>query len=121
MQSRVAMDGQTATGERRSETRRCVDVGCKVQHSTTARFLAGRAVNLSRTGALLSVRCARAVRPGDRLRLGLAWSGGVLRGESLSEGEVVRAGSLIGGVQEIAVRFDRPMALSAVARAVAAA
>lgn len=98
-----------APDERRFHERGDAALGCKVLRPAVARFLAARTENVSEGGALLRVRTIRALEEGEGLAVGVSWRGGAaLTTKDLVEATIARAGPLVDGEQEIAVRFAQP-------------
>lgn len=70
------------------------------------RYEPAQTTNVSVGGCLIELRSARPVSAGERLSLGVAWTGQpVVRARSLLEAEVVRVSSAGDGVQTVALRF----------------
>lgn len=105
-----------STGQdRRVHPRREFVRPCKVQRTGEVRFEAGETTNVSAGGALLKVDRRQTVRPGERIRVGVAWdSAGVLLSGSLLPARVVRVSMIDHHHQAVAVQFDEPLALSPV-------
>ncbi len=104
------------TGKSEAERRRAprLDMDCraKVHICDTGRFLAGRTRNLSASGALLEIDHPSLLVPGQRLRLGVAWSKRdvVLSADEMPQATVVRSLGM-GSLQTVAITFDKAMSL----------
>ncbi len=106
--------------DRRIEARVPLSCACKVLHEASGRYWHAQARDVSRHGMLLGVESTRALQPGDRLVVHVAWSPRPLL--ATSEGviaEVKRVMPRIDGMQYVGVRFED--ALDGVSAAAAAA
>ena len=113
--------GSTATHERRTAPRVDADWAVKLSGPGGGlRYRAGRTRNLSAGGALLRLEAWPAslgggqLRPGQRVRLGVADPAevarpGVIAAERMIEATVLRRIVNHDGAEEVAVRFHRPM------------
>ncbi len=103
---------QASTGrDRRIFPRRSFVRPCKVQRTGDVRFEAGETTNISASGALIRVAGRQPIRPGERLRVGVAWeSNGVLESGSLLPARVVRVVPIDFHHQAVAIQYDRPLA-----------
>ena len=112
--SRELALAQTAASERRRAPRLALDCRAKVHLCDTGRYLAGKARNLSATGALLEIDHPSLLVSGQRLRLGIAWSSrdAILPAQDMVSATVVRSLGL-GAMQTVAISFDKAMALPA--------
>ncbi len=98
--------------ERRRQARLTLAYPVKVWCVETGRFLAGQTHDLSAQGALIEVQNPSLLVPGQRVRVGIAWSSRevVLSRKQMLPGVVVR--SLGHGQQQhVAVSFDAAMIL----------
>lgn len=83
---------------------------CKVQRTGDVRFEPGETTNISAGGALIRVAGLQPMRPGQRIRVGVAWeSKGVLESGSLLPARVVRVVPIDHHHQAVAIQYDRPM------------
>lgn len=114
-------DDSWSNAERRRHPRRDFIRPCKVQRAGEIKFEAGQTSNISTSGALLRVALKHSIRPGEMLRVGVAWeSAGVLESGSLLPARVVRVVPIDFHHQAVAVEYDRP-AMAAPGRLAAAA
>lgn len=102
--------------ERRRDARFPVARPVKLQCINTGRYVAGRTSNVSSSGALLELATPSLLVPGQRLKMGVAWTRGqtIIPAERMTECTVVRSMGL-GGVQHVALVFDQPQQLAATA------
>ncbi len=100
--------------ERRRDARVAVCRPVKLQCVESGRYLAGRTDNLSASGALLQVYHPSLLVPGQRLRMGIAWTDrqAVLEADRLVDATVVRSRGH-GGFQQVAVAFAHRQELAA--------
>lgn len=97
--------------DRRVFPRRSFVRPCKVQRTGDVRFEAGETTNISAGGALIKVAGRQPIRPGERLRVGVAWeTKGVLESGSLLPARVVRVVPIDFHHQAVAIQYDRPLA-----------
>ncbi len=79
--------------DRRRWERRDIDRPCKVYHAPSARFISGRAANVSTGGALIAIEPHRSLRAGDEVQVAIAWADSVvLPVGSMIPARVVRVG-----------------------------
>lgn len=99
--------------ERRRDHRFSLQRRVKVMCPTTGRCYAGQTEDCSAGGARLTLDEPWQVTPGQRLRVGIDWSGrqGLLRSETMPEATVVRTVPLT-GPQHLAVAFDQRQELA---------
>lgn len=107
------MTPSVATAERRLDARHPVQRPVKIQPEGGWRYYPGRTVNLSSGGALLELSIPAPLRPGQRLRIGVAWSSRdvVLAGNSMLDARVVRSLGM-DGRQLVAVAFAQRQELA---------
>ncbi len=111
------MEVKTPSGpvsERRRQARLSLAYPVKVWCVETGRFLAGQTHDLSAQGMMIEVQKPSLLMPGQRVRVGIAWSSRevVLSQKQMLPGVVVR--SLGHGQQQhVAVSFDAVMMLPA--------
>lgn len=106
--------------ERRRKPRVAMQYPAKIWCVDTGRFLAGSTQDLSAQGLLVQVDHASLLIPGQRVRVGIAWSSHdmLLSRSQMLPGVVVRSLGH-GGTQTVAVCFDAlltmptPQAISA--------
>lgn len=92
--------------DRRVEARVPLSCACKVLHEPSGRYWYARARDVSRHGMLLGVESTRALQPGDRLVVHVAWSPRPLLATDQGViAEVKRVMPRIDGVQYVGVRF----------------
>lgn len=106
--------------DRRVEARSPLSCDCKVRHEASGRYWYAQSRDVSRHGMLLGVESTRALQPGDRLVVHVAWSPATVlaTGQGVIA-EVKRVMPRIDGVQYVGVRFAH--ALDGVSAAAAAA
>jgi hypothetical protein len=109
----IAGAGRRPSDRRRDprlEVRRPVKVHCL----ETGRYLAGTTCNLSPTGAMVEVAHPSLLVPGQRVRVGIAWTTRqtVLNNDDLVDATVVRSLGE-GAAQFLAVRFAQRLQLAA--------
>lgn len=105
---------ERAGPERRQHPRSPITRPCKLFRCATGRYESGQIVNLSSSGALVEVVAPRPLAQGDRVRLGVLWSGaGVLRDDRLLEARVVRSHRSDNGRQTVAVEFAPALSAAA--------
>lgn len=107
----LVLDGS----ERRRHPRLGVDRACKLFRPELRRYEPAHTANISAGGCLIEVRSSRPLGPGERVNLGVAWTGQPLvRARQLLEAEVVRVSPGPEGAQVVALRFcGRATALAA--------
>lgn len=107
---------QGGSPERRREARQRVNRPVKVQVDEGGKYYAGQTADLSAGGTLVELQAGASLRPGQRVRLGIAWNSrdAVLSAESLVEATVVRSLEA-GGVRRVAVAFAGRMAAASAA------
>lgn len=99
----------TNPADRRAHSRSAVALGCKVVARSASRYLTARTTDVSAGGALVEIETTRPLEPGERLDIGVCWSGsGILRTRDLVEATVVRTTPGIGDRQRVAVAFEVP-------------
>lgn len=102
--------------ERRHHARRSVAQSVKVRCSDTGRYVTGHTCDISACGALLEIHKSSKLAGGQHLELGIAWNPRqVLLGSTQLKGATVVRSFCHGPTQHVAVRFDQPMELAAVA------
>ena len=99
--------------DRREYPRRRAEIWCKVFHPATRRFVAARTRDISQGGALLRVDMGRPLAPGEQLDVAVSWTQQpVLAMDTMIPARVVRSLPTGDYTQEVAVRFNGPIALS---------
>ena len=99
--------------ERRRRPRLSLAYPVKLWCVETGRFLAGATEDLSAEGALIRVQHPSLLVPGQRLRVGIAWSGrdALIMQRQMLPAIVVRSLGH-GETQHVAVSFDTALSLS---------
>lgn len=98
----MSLDGP----DRRRHEREPLLRPCKLLHSPSLRYVAGRTENISVGGALLVVDGRRPIEPGDEVEVAIAISGeGILPGELMTPARVVRREPRRGGLAALGVEF----------------
>lgn len=99
--------------ERRRDARYHIDRPAKLQCLETGRFIPGAITNVSASGAMLALQNASLMVPGQRVRLGVAWTrqNALIAADSMIEGTVVRAAGF-GKHQHVALSFDHQVELA---------
>ena len=99
--------------ERRRHARMPIERPVKIQCAITGRFLGGRTQNLSTGGALLYIDNASMLVPGQRVKVGVAWTphDAVLKADKLPTATVIRSLGF-GPEQTVAIQFDQPQQLA---------
>lgn len=102
--------------DRRHDPRVPLQRPVKLQCQITGRFFAGQTVNLSAGGSLMQLGRASLMVPGQRVRVAIPADprAALLRSADFVEATVLRALGM-GGRQSVALRFDQPQALPALA------
>lgn len=98
--------------ERREHDRINIARPCKVLEVTTGKYVLGATCNISPTGALIEVSRPMALRPGDRVYVGIAMKRRqvFLQSQDMIEAEVVRSATLGNQSTTLAIRFIEPQA-----------
>lgn len=93
---------------RRKDQRFELDRPVKIQCTQTGRYYGGRVVDLSPSGALVVLTNPSLMVPGQRVKLGIAWTSRqvVLDRAEMSEATVVRSLGR-GSGQKVALFFDQ--------------
>lgn len=100
----------TQTVEHRALPRVPLERPAKVYHLGTRRYLPAVTCNISGGGVLLRVKTPRALTPGDRIDVLIAWSNrAVLSASDRVAGAVTRAARGASGEQFVAIAFDASM------------
>ncbi len=93
--------------EKRKNFRQALDKPVKVFCPDTGKYLSGKTINLSTSGALIELNTPSLLVPGQQLQLGISWSSSqtILSGNSLTEATVVRS---LGhnANQQVAMQFN---------------
>lgn len=102
---------QLAKIDRRRHERLDMDRACKVFHPPTRRFSSARTLNLSASGALLSIDSPRELAPGEPLDLLISWNDApVLASEGRLRCRIVRVAPVEPRRQAVAVEFAQEIA-----------
>lgn len=106
----------TTQSERRLDARSPVEKPLKLRCLESGRYLGGRTRNLSPGGALIEVSDPHRFRPGQRVKLGIAWHRRqtVLDAHTLIEA-VVKRNFALEGRHEIALEFVHRQEMAATA------
>ena len=102
-------------GDRRRHARVAAARPCKVFRESTCRYTAATTRDVSAGGVLLELQPSRPILPGERLGVGIAWTGAaILSDTAMIDGVVVRVEDLDDDRQSVAVRFSKaePLALA---------
>ncbi len=99
--------------ERRRHVRHNTSNPVKVRCMMTGKYMGGRLSNASASGALLEISQSSLLVGGQRLQIGIAWNPkqAVLGSDQFMDATVVRSLGL-GGVQHVAIKFDKPVELA---------
>lgn len=99
--------------ERRRDARFAINRPVKLQCMQSGRFLTGSTHNLSASGALVEVNHPSLLVPGQRLRMGVAWTKqqSILHASTMLDVVVVRSFGL-GDSQQVALAFSQRQALA---------
>ena len=99
--------------ERRHDARFQMQRPAKLQCLETGRYIAGSTGNISACGALLTLQHPSRLLPGQRVRLGVAWTrqNALLAADAMIEATVVRSIGF-GQHQQVAISFDRQQELA---------
>ncbi len=105
-----------AQPNRRRSCRQPINRPAKVRCLQSGRYMAGKTQNISSSGALLEVYLPSLMVTGQRLGIGIAWDNQqtVLGSDQMLPATVVRSLGL-NGMQHVAVQFDQPIEIDAVA------
>jgi c-di-GMP-binding flagellar brake protein YcgR len=100
--------GRGRAGDRRQFARVDVSKPCKVFRAATCRYTSAVTRDVSAGGVLLEIAASRPIVAGEKLGVGVAWTGGVVLSEAaMVEGTVVRVEDVGEDRQAVAVRFAR--------------
>lgn len=89
---------------RRRHIRHKVDAPCKIIEAKSGRTIAGTTRDVSLSGLLVALRTPVELKPGDRIRIGVAWRGQAVIDEStLSDARITRAFPIYDGQQTVAI------------------
>jgi hypothetical protein len=107
--------------ERRRNDRYPLVKPVKFRCESTGRYVGGKTLNVSITGALVEVGSGSSLTAGDRVCFGIAWSqrNAVLNSDYLVPATVLRSTRDEQGTS-VAIQFDRPQRISAAAISAAA-
>jgi hypothetical protein len=104
------------TKERRLHARQNLARPCTLFRRRTQRFVPALTCDISSGGALIEIHSPRPLVEGETLDVGIAWTPSpVLSGAALVQATIVRVIRFDDSHQVVAVRFDRPKTLAAVA------
>ena len=107
---------QFGSDERRRDARLELNRPVKVECAHTGRYVTGYTQNLSTTGALMDIDHPSLMVPGQRIKIGVAYTrqSVIIKKDEMIPGTVVRSVGL-GNIQTVAIQFDEPqeMAMSA--------
>ena len=107
---------QFRSDERRRDARLAMNRPVKVECEHAGRYVTGYTQNLSTTGALMDIDHPSLMVPGQRVKVGVAYTrrSVIIKKEEMIPGTVVRSAGL-GNTQTIAIQFDerQELALSA--------
>ena len=100
--------------ERRRDSRFSLQRRVKLMCTLTGRCYSGRTEDYSAGGAMLVLDGPSQLAQGQRIRLGVDWTGrqGVIKSDAMPQASVVRSLTLAGR-RHLAVAFDQRQALAA--------
>jgi hypothetical protein len=106
--------------ERRHTPRLLMDRRAKVYCPLTRRFYAARTLDVSRTGAMISVTTPRTLRVGDEIEVAIAWNDrAVIPQSAMVKGIIMRVAARIGDHQALGIQFADEISLHEVLSAAA--
>ncbi len=109
-------DTEIMEHDRRLHPRVQIQKPVKVYIPSTRQYVGGATGDVSIGGVLLELHSARPLNVGDRIDVGVAWTGApILAGERLIPSRVVRVHARRDGVQRLALSFMERQALAAAA------
>lgn len=98
--------------ERRHTPRISMDRPAKVLCPLTRRFYAARTLDVSRTGAMMSVTTPRTLRAGDEMEVAIAWNDrAVIPQSSMVKAKITRVAARIGDHQAVGIQFADEISL----------
>lgn len=109
---KLTNQAESAHPERRETPRLVIDRPAKVYCPLTRRYHAARTLDVSRTGAMISITTPRTLRAGDELDLAIAWNDrAVIPQSSMVRVRITRIAACIGDHQAVGVQFAEDVSL----------